>query len=211
MKNNRDAIRVLSGISIILICMLIMLRVNCTSNNFVETILINLVTGCFVSIVVAYIDYKNKLDELLYYFCSEMQTYYFYLLQIEGCIKRHKDSKECMEAIRGYLKTIGDNALKKRNTIDISWIFVTSNKISLEKDIKGLYEITFGIELAFLDIKLKMNKKVNIKELRKTIKEIEKEVDKEKKVIDYSMKKINNKMINKYWNEYLNEYVKNKN
>ncbi len=211
MKNNRDAIRVLSIISIILILVLILLMANQVSNNFIETILINLVTGCFVSIVVAYIDYKNKLDELFYYFCSEMQTYYFYLLQIEGCIKRYKNPKECIEAIRGYLKTIGDNALKKKNTIDISWIFVTPNKISLEKDIKGLYEITFGIELTFLDIKLKMKKKVNDKKLREAIKDFEQRIDKEKKVIDYSMKKINNKMIKNYWNAYLNAYVKKEN
>ena len=209
MKNNRDAIRVLGIFSLILIFKLIKLKTNQLSNTFLETVLINLITGCFVSIVVAYIDYKNKIDEEIDYFCREMQTYYFYISEIEKCIKKYNDPKTCMPVIDGYLKTIGENAKKKKSKIKIYWIFLTLNKIKLQKDIDGLYEATFGIELAYISICLEMKKSKKAKELKNTINKFKEEIYKEKKVIDMVLtKKIKNKKIRNYWNLYLEEIKK---
>ena len=93
MKNNRTAIMVLSAFSILLSIILIELLLRNIRNTLIESIIINLITGCFVSIVIAYIDYKDKLDEIVKYFEKEVHTYYNSLLRIEKYISISKEGQ----------------------------------------------------------------------------------------------------------------------
>lgn len=83
MKNNRDAIRILLLISISLIYCWFKYEIK---DALTQTIIINIVTGCFVSIVISYIDYKNKRDELKDYFIKEITKYYKSLSNIQRYI-----------------------------------------------------------------------------------------------------------------------------
>ena len=208
MKNNRDAIKILGFISLWLIVFLVNFEINGLLNSFFEAVLINLITGCVVSIVVSYIDYKNIIDEELEYFCNQMQIYYQYLLSIEKCTIEYKDPKKCIQFITSYLKDITDNAIKKKKELNLYWIFTTSNKIELQKSINELYELTFGIDLSFKVLKLKIDKTINNKLLKSVIGKVKEEIYIEKSIIDDEMKKIKNNKIINYWNYYIDKYSK---
>lgn len=210
MKNNRTAIRVLSAFSILLSIILIELLLRNIRNTLIESIIINLITGCFVSIVIAYIDYKDKLDEIVKYFEKEVHTYYNSLLRIEKYIsKSKKKDNDLLKSINSELSMINDNAKKKRENISFYFIFPSFNNLYLKKIINDIYEVTFGIDLCMLDIYTRFDKsgkkkKINNKEV---INLYEKLIKVEKCAIDEGMLSIKKFGINEYWNYYLNKFV----
>lgn len=210
MKNNRNAIRVLEIISLLLIYLFFQLKINNVNNSLLETIIINLVTGCFVSIVMAYIDYRDKLDQNVKYFLKEVQTYYISLIRLEKYINNIKNNDELLRAIKSELSMIIDNAKKKQESIDFDFIMPTFKNICFQKSINDIYEVTFGIDLCAFDIYAKYNKK-NIQEKSKqlqTIKLFQELINVEKKAVNEGMASIKKFEINKYWNYYLNKLVK---
>lgn len=199
MKNNRDAIRVLLLISILLIYYWIKYDIG---NTLVQTIIINIVTGCFVSIVIAYIDYKNKRDELKDYFIKEITKYYNTLSTIQRYIDNAKSyDKELYDSIESEISTINKHSREKLEMINFYYIIDTFRTLKFCKIISDLYEMTFGIELMFLDIKLGFNKSgKKVKRLSKAnVEKFSKLISEQKDYIDNNMQKINKHGIKFYW------------
>lgn len=116
MKNNRDAIRILLLISILLIYCWFKYEIE---DNLIQTIIINIVTGCFVSIVIAYIDYKNKRDEIKDYFIKEVTKYYNALSTIQRYIDNAKsDDKELYDSIESEISIINKHSREKLEMIN---------------------------------------------------------------------------------------------
>lgn len=206
MKNNRDAIRILLLISIMLIYCWIKYEVE---DALIQTIIINIVTGCFVSIVIAYIDYKNKRDELKDYFVKEITKYYNSLSTIQRYIDNAKSyDKELYDSIESEIITINKHSREKLEMINFYYIIDTFKTLKFCKLISDLYEVTFGIELMFLDINLGFNKsgKKVQRLLKEKVEKFSELINKEKEYIDSNMKKLNKHGIKLYWLSWKRKY-----
>lgn len=199
MKNNRDAIRVLLLISIFLVYYWNKYNI---SDSLTQTIIINIVTGCFVSIVIAYIDYKNKRDELKDYFIKEITKYYNSLSNIQRYIDDAKSyDKELYDSIESEITTINKHSREKVEIINFYYIIDTIRTFKFSKSVSDLYEMTFGIELMLLDINLGFNKsgKKNQKLSKEKVEKFYKLIIKEKEYIDNNMKQLNKHGVRFYW------------
>lgn len=199
MKNNRDAIRMLLLISILLIYWWFKYEIE---DTFIQTIIINIVTGCFVSIVIAYIDYKNKRDELKDYFIKEITKYYNSLSNIQKYIDNAKSyDKELYDSIESELSIINKHSREKQEIINFYYIIDTIRTFKFCKIISDLYELTFGIELMVLDINLGFNKSgKKVQRLsKKKVEKFYKLISREKEYIDDNMQKLNKHGIKFYW------------
>lgn len=199
MKNNRDAIRILLLISISLIYCWFKYEIK---DALIQTIIINIVTGCFVSIVIAYIDYKNKRDELKDYFLKEITKYYNTLSTIQMYIDNAKIyDKELYDSIESEISTINKHSREKLEMINFYYIIDTFRTFKFSKLISDLYEVTFGIELMFLDVNLGFNKSgKKVQRLSKEkVDKFSKLINKEKEYIDNNMQKLNKHGIKFYW------------
>lgn len=199
MKNNRDAIRILLLISILLIYCWFKYEIE---DNLIQTIIINIVTGCFVSIVIAYIDYKNKRDEIKDYFLKEVTKYYNALSTIQRYIDNAKSyDKELYDSIVGEISTINKHSREKLEMINFYYIIDTFRTLKFCKIISDLYEVTFGIELMVLDINLGFNKSgKKVQRLSKDkVDKFYKLISREKEYIDSNMQKLNKHGIKFYW------------
>ena len=199
MKNNRDAIRILLLISILLVYGWFKYEIK---DALIQTIIINIVTGCFVSIIIAYIDYKNKRDELKDYFINEVIRYYNILSNIQKYIENAKSyNKELYDSIESEISIINKHSREKLEIINFYYIIDNIRTFKFCKIISDLYELTFGVELMVLDIDLafsKSGKKVQ-KLSKEKVDKFYKLIIKEKEYIDNNMQKLNKHGIKLYW------------
>ena len=168
----------------------------------IQTIIINIVTGCFVSIVIAYIDYKNKRDELKDYFLKEITKYYNTLSTIQRYIDNAKTyDKESYDSIKSEISTINKHSREKLEMINFYYIIDTFRAFKFSKLISNLYEVTFGIELMLLDVNLWFNKSgKKVQRLSKEkVEKFSKLINKGKEYINSNMQKLNKHGIKFYW------------
>ena len=207
MKSNRNIIITLTIIIIISITTLICLKLSGINTQFTESILISILSGCIVSIVMSYIEYKNKIEEEIDYFINEIHNYYFTIDRIDNYIKNAKKQDEGLyECVQSEMNFILKRNETKKGRLSFYSLFPNSKINNVYKTINEIYELTFGMELIIISIKTHKD----IKELKKknlypklSIECMKMYIDEEKKVINKYMLDIKEFDINKYWKVFL--------
>lgn len=201
MNKIKDSIFYLLIFIIILNCILFLIEVFYPTPNqidIVETILINIITGAFVSLCICIFDYKNESERQDTIFLNNLRDYYLWLQSFKKNLNDIKNNKNYLKIYDEYYFRINtyNNLVKEKN--DIS--FYAKNLDLLEA-----YNIADAEVFFELDYIGKKNKQ-NVKNAKNLIDETLKSICDEQNKINDLMNNMKNCKLNKEWEFYKKWY-----
>lgn len=199
MKINRDVIRWLT-IIIVLLMIIEVFFFPLIKNTLFESIIFNLITGCIVSVIMAYINYKNEIGRINGKFIEKVTCYYLGLQNVLFYCK-NIDNKNPEELYNLLEKNI--NQLIKENRIEYNidnyfFIFKTSRLRKLDIN----YRIIKGILSSHEYLIILFETQMNICNKKESVKKLYSLAKKDNNQIDTLMNDIKACNINRIWNDY---------
>lgn len=175
-----------------------------------EAIIINLMTGFATSALISFVEYSIRLQENIRYFISDLILYYRTLLRLKRGLNSSISINEKIEAIGEEFKHINSNAKNKKQLIDIEFLFNSKNNKHFVEMIENTYELTFGIELCFIEINYKAKKKKTLKVKKEYVDVVKEIIDAEFKQIEENLKGLKKFQLYSNWLILKEKYILNK-
>ena len=153
-----------------------------------KAIMINLMTGFATSALISFVEYNIRLQENIDYFISDLIWYYRTLFRLKKGLDSSISINEKIEVINEEFKYINSHAKSKKQLIDIEMLFNTTNNKHFVEMIENTYELTFGVELCYIEINYKVKKKKKFKDKKEHVDIVKKIIDAEFKQIEENLK-----------------------
>lgn len=150
-------------------------------------IIINIMTSFLTTAAISLVEYNVKISENIKYFTDELIVFYHCLYRLKKFINSEATIKEKIEVIEEEFKAINKRALKKKQEVDIVFLFNTKKNKNFCDMINKTYELTFGIDLNYLEFVYKSKKRKNIKMKEKYVKLVDELIEAEFKQINYNL------------------------
>lgn len=170
-------------------------------------IIINIMTSFLTTAAISLIEYKVKISENIKYFMEELVAFYHSLYRLKKFINSEATINEKIEAIDEEFKYINDRAIKKRQEIDIIFLFDTKKNKYFCDGINNTYELTFGIDLNYLWVIYKTKKRKNIKIKEKYIQLVNEFIETEFKQIEHNLKGLKKYNLYNNWIQFKNQII----
>lgn len=170
-------------------------------------IIINIMTGFLTTASVSLVEYNVKIGDNIKYFTEELIAFYHSLYRLKNCINSEATINEKIEAIEEEFEAINNRALKKKQEIDIIFMFNTKKNKYFCDMINKTYELTFGIDLNYLKLIYKSKKRKTIKIKEKYIKLVSELIEAEFKQINHNLEGLKKYNLFNNWVQLRNHII----
>lgn len=189
------------------ISFILVLSFNIIKDPNVIAITINLMTGFLTTASVSFVEFNVKLGESVKYFLEELISYYHSLYRLKRFLNSSAIINEKIEAIHNEFVLINKRAISKKQKLDIMFIFDSKKKKRFVEMLNNTYELTFGVELDYLELTYNSKKRKTIKIKEKYIELANKLIDAEFLQIYENLKNIKILKVYNNWLELKNNVV----
>ena len=172
-----------------------------------KAIMINLMTGFATSTLISFVEYNVRLQENIGYFISDLIWYYRTLFRLKRDLDSSISINEKIEATGEEFKYINSHAKNKKQLIDIELLFNSKQNKHFVEMIENTYELTFGIELCFIEIKYKAKKKKTLKDKKEYVDIVKKMINAEFKQIEENLKGLKKFQLYSNWQMLKEKYI----
>lgn len=153
-----------------------------------KAIIINLMTGFATSALISFVEYNIRLQENIGYFISDLIWYYRTLFRLKRGLDSSISINDKIEAISEEFKYIDSYAKSKKQLIDIEMLFNSKKNKHFVEMIENTYELTFGVELFYIEINYIAKKKKTLKDKKEYVDIVKEIIDTEFKQIEENLK-----------------------
>lgn len=143
--------RIIKGLVLFVLFCFVILIINylfCNNNRLIESFVISFISGAFVSLFIAYIQYDKERRDIIIHYNNEIISYYILLKHIITSL--HKSGKSCTEKIdeaKRKFDNYVENNRYRNISLELNLILNNINNKYRKKIYTVLYEYTNGIEL----------------------------------------------------------------
>jgi len=189
------------------ISFILLISFNVLKDSNAIAIIINIMTGFLTTACVSFVEFNVKLGESVRYFMEDLISYYHSLYRLKRFLNSSATLNEKTEAIHDEFSLINKRAIMKKQKLDILFIFNSKNKKEFIEMLNNTYELTFGVELDYLELTYNSKKRKTEKIKKKYIELVIELIDAEFIQIDENLKKAKKLKVYKTWLELKNYIV----